>query len=35
MEKVAVMDRYFSDITVDLVESEEERVKIDEKPMLW
>jgi hypothetical protein len=36
MEKEAVLDKYFNDITVHRIESEEEgSSKIDDKPMLW
>ena len=36
MERASVLDRYFSDITVERVESEEEGwSKISDKPRLW
>ena len=36
MERAAVLDRYFDDITVEKVRSEEEGWRmIDDKPQLW
>jgi len=36
MERESVLDRYFTDITVERVGSEEERwISLDDKPSLW
>jgi hypothetical protein len=36
MERESVLDRYFNNITVERVESEEEGWnRINDKPMLW
>lgn len=36
MERESVLDRYFDEITVELVESEEEGwSRINDRPMLW
>jgi hypothetical protein len=36
MERESVLDRYFDDITVERVSSEEQRWKsLDIKPLLW